>query len=664
METGLPFVALWSEVRSTGEVILHLLNREMHHTVPLPEIGTSSRGVEAFLPELSRVMPSPEPHTRWLLLLEPSLPVSWIALRWELLIFAGRPLSSQALVVRNAVWANEPATDNNPAWLLNLFPADEYCFLDRFQPLIQGSRLRMCRKSSLDRTGGTHDLFVMAHGRAHGLVDSNDVLYVLPQIHPAPRRVWLLACNVDAAIDALAQRLLIYGCDTVIAATSELSAPAMGRLVDDWFLTGRESGNVASWLARTRDSAYGDGDIQALTIWGGINIDRTPCAKWNRFTWGEKHGEFCRPPLDDETTRESFHEACQQGKSSQAWPLTRKWMLPPLLWLAEKHHHPAMAELSEEIGESNSPEAIRSLAAAARRVGNYVQTAKYLSLGLNLPNLSVKDRAEYLGVLANLFIDLDLPESAAAAIELHEDCNLDNPNDRNEADFRRLDWLSRMEARRGRLNIALDHMTAKRKRAIADEGRELAWQLYLSTWGNLAGQVPADVANVFATEVAERLLNVKPQNIGYGNETIAYLLRSLAVHSWAVNDLTTMNIVEGWLHYAEDRLTDDDPGPWGYVIAYLHFQQAASRQSFDRALSALERARYYLEASSLSGFANRAKDRERLLNRFQRRREEILGETLGAGIAEVLSELRSREKIETEADFRSASAAHHGTLPL
>jgi hypothetical protein len=665
METGLPFVALWSEVRSTGEVVLHLLNREMHLTVSLPEVGTSSKAVEEFLPELAQAMPSPDLHTRWLLLLEPSLPASWFATRWESLNLAGRTLSSQALVVRHAVWGNEPASDGNPAWLLNIFPTDDYRFLERFQPLIQSGILRSCRKNSLDLTGGAEDLFVMAHGRAHGLVEANDVLYVLPQIHPTPRRIWLLACNVDAVLDAVAKSLLKCGCETVIAATSELSAPAMAQLVEDWFLTGRESDSVASWLARTRDSTYGDGDVRALTIWGGIDIDRTPCTRWNRLTWDDEHGEFCRPPLDDETTRESFHEAFQQGRSHQAWPLTRKWMTPPLLWLAEKHHHPAMAKLSEEIGDTNSPEAIRSLAAAARRVGNYVQTAKYLSLGLNLPDLPVKERADYLGALANLFIDLDLPESAAAAIELHEDCSLDNLNDRNEADFRRLDWLSRMEARRGRLDLALDHMTAKRKRAIPDEGRELAWQLYLSTWGSIAGQVSADVANVFAAEVTKRLSNVTPQDVGYGNETTAYLLRALSLHSWAVNNPDEGKFVARWLHEAEGRISNEDPGPWAYIIVYLHLQGGASVQCLDRAISALERARYYLEASFLAGFALYEIDSCRLLNRFHRRRKDILAELsekLGVSIADALTEAGGRQKIET--NFSPESVARYGTLPL
>jgi hypothetical protein len=59
-----------------------------------------------------------------------------------------------------------------------------------------------------------------------------------------------------------------------------------------------------------------------------------------------------------------------------------------------------------------------------------------------------------------------------------------------------------------------------------------------------------------------------------------------------------LNIVRSWLGHAEDRLSDDDPGPWAYTIVYLHLQCAAPPESLDRALSALERARYFLEAAS------------------------------------------------------------------
>jgi hypothetical protein len=507
----------------------------------------------------------------------------------------------------------------------------------------------------------------MAHGRAYGLVDANDALYVLPHIHPAPRRIWLLACNVDAALNALAKNLLNAGCESVIAATSELSAPAMARLVEDWFHTGRTAGSIVSWLARKREGAQEDGDVRALTIWGGIDFDQTPSGKWNRLTWMNHHGEYCQSHLDDETTHVAFHAAFQQGRSHEAWPITRQWMTPPLLWLAEKHHHPAMAELSEEIGDTHSPEAIRGLAAAARRVGHYAQTAKYLSLGLSLPELPVKERADYLGALANLFIDLDLPESAAVAIELHEDCSLDDPKDRNEADFKRLDWRARIEARRGRLDIALDHMTAKRKRATPDTGRELAWQLYLAAWGYVANQVSKSVATEFADEVMRQLDSVQAQDIGYGNETIAYLLRALTVYAWATKDAKSQRISSGWITVAEHRLTDDDPGPWAYIVAYLHLQQRAPSASFDRAMGALEHARYHLEAAILMGMCGQESASRKLLARFQRRRSDIvlaLNQAQVAQFSDLRVESTLREKIENEGQYRLDVVAGSGILPL
>jgi len=668
MENSLPFVALWHEVLQDGNVALHILNRESHHTVPFPEIGDNSKAVEEFLPDLTLAMPSPDPQTRWFLLLEPSLPQSWLRLRWESLNLAGRPLSSQALVVRSAVWSQQKTRTVKTARFFDLFPPAEFSFGDRLQPLMQSGELRTCRPAFLkEQMTAAGDLFIMAHGRSHGLVDSSGNPFDLPVSHPMPERIWLLACNVDGAMNSLAQRLLDQGCRTVIAATSDLSAPEMAGLVEGLFSSDHILDEYTSWLARAESAFNGGGNAHTLTIWGNIDIDCSPCAEWNRLTWDNEHGSSRRPPLDDEITRDEFMEAHEHAMSPQAWPLTRNWMLPPLLWLAESHHHPAMRELSAQLGDSSSPEAIHSMAAAARRVGNYVQTAKYLSLGLNIPDLTVKERAAYLGALANLFIDLDLPESAAAAIELHEDCYLDDPKDRDEAEFKHLDWMSRMEARRGRLDIALDLMTTKRKRATPDAGRELAWQLYLATWGQLVGQVTKQAATAFALEVIRRLEDARPEDAGYGNETIAYLLRALAVHAWAAGDSDSQRVVIGWLQVAEHRLTDDDPGPWAYVVAYLYFQHAAPLGSFERAMSALERARYYLEAATLMAIANCENDRQRILERFQRRRmDTVLALKMAHGdhSSDPVIESNLRSKAENDIQSRPDMAARLGILPL
>jgi hypothetical protein len=180
------------------------------------------------------------------------------------------------------------------------------------------------------------------------------------------------------------------------------------------------------------------------------------------------------------------------------------------------------------VGDSRSPQAIRGLAAAARRVGNYVQMAKYLSLGLGIPDLPVTERAETLArwpIFSSTSTCQKAPRQSSSVMKIA--CGMTR-DERFMAEFKRLDWTARMEARRGRLHIALDFMSTKRKRAAVDTGRELAWQLYLATWGVLAGQVSEDVAANFADEVAQRLGSVTPQNVGHGNETIAYLLRALA----------------------------------------------------------------------------------------------------------------------------------------
>jgi len=528
--------------------------------------------------------------------------------------------------------------------------------------------LRTSRASFIERdmaAGG--DLVIVAHGRSHGLVDADGNSFALPAAHPMPERIWLLACNVNGAMSDLAQNLLRQGCRTVIAATSDISAPEMACVVESLFATARLPDENRSWLARAEAAFDAAGNPLALTIWGECDLDPTACTAWNRMTWDNEHGSHRRPPLDDETTREEFLAAHQHASSPQAWPLTRKWMLPPLLWLAEKHHHPAMRDLSSQLGEARSPAAIRALASAARRVGNYVQMARYLSLGLAIPDLTAREKAETLGALTNLFIDLNLPKSAAAIIERHQDCLWDDPEDRYWADFKRLDWMARLEARRGKLHLALDHMTAKRRQARTDSGRELSWQLYLATWGVLAGQVPAATAAAFANEVAQRLAGATHEMLGNGNETVAYLLRALAAHAWVSHDSMQLTLAKIWLPHAEGRLADVDPGPWAYAIAYLYLQRAAPPDSFDRALSALERSRYYLEAACLSGFAGRGDERRRLLGRFQQRRQATIAEltdAFGMGITEAIAEAATRTRTEIDARNLPSSAAHFGTLPL
>ncbi len=662
------FIALWQEYTTNGDSVLHILNQENHYSIPFPEIRKSAECVEELLPQLVHALPSTEPNIRWLILLEPNLPKDWLHLSWESLKFKGRPLSCHALVVRNASWSNPNLSINKPARFLDLFPQSEFSFTSRLQSLIQLGELRACRRSFLkEQMSDSGDLFIMAHGRESGLVDAENYIFDLPISHPMPNRIWLLACNVEREINNLALRLLNQGCHTVISATADISAPEMAFFVEALFANTQLLNDFLPFLLNADSVFNRDGNFKTLTIWGSVDIDPSSCSKWNRLTWDNVHGDCRRTDLDDETTREEFLSAYQQAMSPQAWTLTKKWMFPPLLWLAEHHHHPAMRELITEIGDTKSPAAIRSLAAAARRVGNYLQTAKYLSLGLCIPDLTNKERAEYLGGLANILIDLNLPKSAAIAIELHEDCYFESSKDREDADFRHLDWIARNEARQGRFHVALDLMTAKRKRAQSDTGRELAWQLYFSSWGGLTGQISLDTATTFAIEITKKLAFVDPHEIGFGNDTTAYLLRSLALYTWVKNDSNLTKYLEGWLQLAEARLSDDDPGPWAYIISFQYFQRATTKESFERAISSLERTRYYLEAASLTGFANNKSEFIRLSDRFYSRRNAICSELDSIPsilISNTSAESTERKILESKFGFIPLSAAQFGVLPL
>lgn len=666
MNGGLLFVALWREDGASDT--LHLLSRGIHIRLPFPALGADNKAIEEFLPQITEAIPSPAPLTRWLLLLEPSLPKEWFSLNWESLRLAGHPLTSQALVVRRAVWGSPQSGAGGNNRFINLFPATEFPFADRLQPTIQSGMLRTSRKAFLKADmSATDHLFITAHGLADGLVDADGNSFEIPAAHPMPRCIWLLACNVGGAMDLIAQRLLGQGCRTVIAATSDLSAPEMADLVEGLFADESCLNEPVSWLSQTTNTVSAGGSANALTVWGDVDLDPPPGTPWNKLIWEHVHDTGQPLPLSDEITLPEFHEAYRQSLSPFAWPLTRDEMSSPLLLLAEKHDHTLISPLSKLVGDIESPKAIRSLAAAARRMGNYIGMAKYLSKGLNLPDLTSAERADYLGALANLFIDMDLPESAAQAIEHHGNCHHDAPRDRVAAQFKCLDWMARTEARRGRLHVALDHMTTKRRQAPEDSGRELAGQLYLAAWGLVTGQVPQKTAISLAAEVEKRLSESPPLNIGQGNETTAYLLRAFAAYAWANNDLRALGIAGGWLEYAQSRLTDHDPGPWAYTIAFLHLRKATSPELFDRAISALERNHYYLEAAILLSFSDRKTYGQNILTRFHRKRMDVvlaLQLESDALSPDPIRESQSRCDSEKEAFDRPHLVSKLGILPL
>lgn len=667
MPAGMPFVTLWCENRPGGNLALRLFAPFGERTVdPLPAISADLRALEELVPGLEELVPPAS--SRWLLLLEPSLPDAWLDLPWERLSLRGAPLAKQALIVRRAVWADEPVTKirEGSTKLLNLFPGAEHDFLAALQPLFRQGRIHRCRPTQVRADiEQADDLFIVAHGLDAGLTDAEGNPFSLPATHRMPERIWLLACNVGGAMDRLAFRLLAQGCRTVITATGNVSAPEMQAVIEGWCHHGGD--DPAHWLAMQPVEV--DGGIGALAVWGCLQPDVSACTPWNRLTWDAVHGGGDELPLGDETTSPDFFAAYDQYRSTDAWPLTRARMQAPLLWLAERYHHPAMAELERGIGTPQTAQAALALATAARRAGNYPQMARYLSLALTMKDLSLLDAEDCLGQLANLWIDLDLPQQAGRAIDQHTDLLLEDIEVRHWADRKRLDWQARRLAREGRFAEALDHLAAKRRLAADDGRRELAGQLYLSAWGLIAGQCDSDQAASLARDVTKRLDSLRAEQIGKGNDTAVYQLRALAAYAWAAGDREYLDMLRGWRDEALQRLSTYDPGPWAYLLAFLCLarESGSGDEDFRRALAALKRSHYHLEAGMFASLAGDSRTAEECQKRFQQRRTatlQALGRESSNEICSAVGEMKLRTIVEAQDRIDAGSMARRGVLPL
>ncbi len=667
-----PFVALWCD----GAQRLHLLTSERHlPDQPLADDIVACTAVERFLPQLTGITPRTEAG-RWLLLLEPSLPPAWQALPWERLTLGGQPLARQALVVRQSRWgqAKEGLVRSlSPSRYLNLFPSTGYPFAEKLQPAVAGGQLRRTVAQYLVQEGaGSSDLFILAHGNAQGLLDAQGRPLELPAWHPMPERIWLLACNVDGAMNRLATVLLDRGCRTVVAATGELSALQMDILLNAWAARSHPQIDPAAWLS-SRSAEQGDGGVQALTVWGALLVDSGATAGWNRLAWEIRHESRDALPLDESIEESGFHAAFEAMQAASTWRLAREEMAPPLLWLAEKFHHPALGNLEREVenllGTSPSPAVFYALAASARRLGHYPAMARYLVRSLGIADQSVTAQADGLGQLANLFIDLDLPGAALDAIAQHQDLDIDERKARRSAEFRRLDWLARAEMRRGRYEVALTHMRTKRRRAIEDEkydgSRELAGLLYMGAWGCRAGTLERDAIEPLAQEALQQVVVTDPAAIGAGNADEKYLMRGLAAWAWVANDPVLLDQVTAWRNLAFERLAEHDPGPWAYVLIFLHLAGRAAKPDFECALEILVRAGYLLEAALFASLGAHPPTND-WLRRFRQRREEVLAKLVAKECSHgnAVEESGQRAVLERSVLGDAHQMASKGALPL
>lgn len=657
------FVACW---REGGDLrLLSPAGEAQCHPLPLAPAAS----IEVLAESMATVFAAQAERTpvgqRWLLLLEPTLPVKWQHWPWEQMTWRGKPLGASALIVRQARLGAAPPVGDK--LLVDLFPRREFDFSVALQPELASGALRKAVPRFLGtEIAGCSELFLVAHGNAGGLLDASGRPVEFPNVRPLPDTIWLLACEADAAMASLADRMLERGARRVITPRRQLAAEKMAGLIKAR-LAATEP-DAAIWLAGYDYAA--DGGSAELTVWGTAALDPTP-GRWNASVWDHLHGTATLP-LGHLTSAGKFDAAFTAAAAPDAWPLTRQTMAAPLLLLAERFDYERMTLLQSWVGDNDSPAAMRALAAAARRIGQYPATARDLSFSLARADLGTKEKADCLGALANLLIDLDLPAAAIRCIDAHDDCIASAPRDFAFAAFKQLDWKSRATARDGKLQTSLDHLTRKRRQASKVEGggdgtRELAGLLYGTVWLASTGAACLPKATLLANEVRTCLPEPNEEAIGAGNYDTRYLLRAFAAHAWQSADAAALAVLGVWHPIAERQLvTDADPGPWAYVLCYLHLAGYAGTIELDRALGALKHAHYFLEAAAFAALAGRPDEAQTYLNRFQERRQQTIAQLVWGDVDLLHSEAEHRSGLEssTIAAASAASFAANGVMPL
>ncbi len=565
-----------------------------------------------------------------LLLLDAELSPAWHQAPWETLHFEGEPLASTLLVVRRArtIFGELPPVRTRTSWL-NLFPrtgGNGFDFAGALQEHIEAERLsrispRWQTQHGLD---GYSDLFILAHGDARGLLNKDGSPFAL-DTDALPRRVWLLACNLDGAMYRLAEELLARGVSTVIASAGEISAPEMAELLANW--CERRGGiTLEDWLLENRrDKINVEGGVHTLTIFGDCCVDRSEVASWNEMTWcSRNNAAFTLPRLADGDAGQ-FDAAMTALDSPALWTLTFEWLLPQALTTAENCDHQAMLLLQRRAkAVQASPSLSHALANTCYRRGYYDLTAKFVVEGLGCPSIGEIERAELLGVMTNLLIDMSLPGAARALAELHRNCQIKDFELRDRQGFKRLDWQARIALRQLRFDEALRLFETKRQQNLESDGsRELAWLLYTASWKYHKGEATPELVG-YRDETVRCLAALPVEQIGKGNDGAAYLLRALACCRWCSGDKTLDGPLERWHALIDTGLTAHDPGPWAFTGAYLALSDPQSFVAFGQAsLDALDRAGYWLEEAGFAALGGELDRETAAKKKFLAMREQV-----------------------------------------
>ena len=650
-----PFLALFRrppDLRN-GDSLACLLPSRQELTRALPRLPAEAKALADVLPPgaVKEVERFRADGRAWWLILDSTVSQELQDGSWESLTLGGETLAANALVVRDASWPDSDPieTSRRPqrsSGFLNLFPVQEHDFAARLETHVASERLIHCyprfAREGLDRFD---ELIVVAHGNGRGLLSSGGEHFAI-ETNALPRRIWLLACNIDGAMHKLARTLLARGVRSVITSTGELSATQMAGIVDEW-LSANDAYAPEEWIRTRRADDADSGGVRALTIHGEICVDGSPASGWNRRTWSG-FADSRNPRIGRNLDELERAIGMLERSETDLWPVTRHWLLVDALRQAENLDHANMNRLLARVELcARDASAHCAIANAYYRRGENAHEARRLVESLALETVDAESRVNLFSLLTNVLIDMNLPQAANAALVAENDIELQDAALDRMYRFQRLDRLSRNAFRGNRIAEAREEMEAKRREALAgatdpamtasgaisayDDSRELAWLLYFRSWEDReAGRVSVGGSKL-AREVITMIRARTPADLGKGNDPVGYLLRSLACWVWSTSHLPDFkdrdDAVEAlrlWFEVIIARCSELDPGPWAFARCFLALAGELPAEDVELSIKALARAHYLLEAAAFARLASRDDIRRPVYEKFAKGRATVV----------------------------------------
>ena len=481
----------------------------------------------------------------------------------------------------------------------------------------------------------------------------NGELWELPKL-PLPPLVLLLVCGSDSGnlID-YGNTLLQSGAQTVLASVGKLDAQPSAKFliaflkqwldglrVSEILLKAQAEPN--SELAAQRLQLLGRGDLRINSDYAHnpdelsfiVNSITLSCFQDQGNLY--KAVDLLKIPHSDAKAKQLL----QQLDKIQIWELSQYWIIPLIVYLAERYDHKLLKKYELKRSKLNkyrqalSPAIYHYWAKLYYRQGRYDLAVKETVDGLCLltPDKLYTLGEGLLGHLINLLVDLNLPKEGMLLCDRLDEYLAKQQTKQAKTDHHKLlDRAARLALKQNRSYKAISKYKNKQEESIElynETGeRELAWLLYVTAFLKYkqAPDYAKQVKNILTNEdkIRENL------NKDKGNANGLYLIRALSLWAWRANDFEAVNLLKRYKDILCNRSTLLDTGPLNFSIIYLYlYFRQSPKSKFDlppleEVFEKLEQHRYWFELAALGSLLNEP-ERQRWLRKFHQQRQGVI----------------------------------------